>query len=219
MDLEDVNINQSEMEKTTTRRDCIANIIHILKVSSKSEKKENLKKIKKELEFEITFTSHVVIKKLKGILKNLDKEIKQLSTGGSPTKRMINKKPKTNIVQKYRMKKVEVTILNINNFYPNNIVKRKKKESKHDKEKKKFMEDQEKEMEKMRNLQVEPEKEDLIGNSQSNFLAAFGLCHKSQVSQMSREPNQRRTRKRKRTSHDSSATSLSHLFPMQQIQV
>ena len=200
MDLVDVNINLSEMEKTTTRRDCIANIIHILKVSSKSEKKENLRKIKQELEFEITYSSNIVIKKLKGILKNLDKEIKELSTSGSPTKRIINKKPKTNIVQKYRMKKVDVKILNINNFYQNNIVNRKEKESKHDKEKKKFMEDQEKEMEKIRKLPIEPEKEDLTVNSQSDFLAAFGLCHISQVSQMSREPNQRRTRKRKRTS-------------------
>ena len=75
MDFVEVDISLSDMEKTTTRRDCIANIIKILHASNESETNEHLKQMKKELEFEMTYSSTVVINKLKRILKTLNKEI------------------------------------------------------------------------------------------------------------------------------------------------
>ena len=198
MDFVEVDCSLSEMEKTTTRRDCIANIINILHVSTESETKEHLKQMKKDLEFEMTYSSTVVIQKLKGILKTLNKEIKNLHRKG------LSKKTKSKVVtvpeKKYKMKRVDVRLVNVSTIYIQSILQTdpKKVESKSEKEKKKMLAEQEKQMEKMRNLPIQQEEEVVPLISKSHFLAALGLYPKSQVDQSG--SNSGRNFKRKRTS-------------------
>ena len=198
MDFVEVDCSLSEMEKTTTRRDCIANIINILHVSTESETQEHLKQMKKDLEFEMTYSSTVVIQKLKGILKTLNKEIKNLHRKG------LIKKTKSKVVtmpeKKYKMKRVDVRLVNVSTIYIQSILQTypKTEESKSEKEKKKMIAEQDKQMEKMRNLPMQQEKKVVPVISQSHFLAAFGLCPKSQVDQSGSKSA--RNFKRKRTS-------------------
>ena len=68
------------METKAIQRECISNIIDILKTSTQSEKENNLRKIKEELEFKITFSEDSVLRKLKRILKKIDREIEETTS-------------------------------------------------------------------------------------------------------------------------------------------
>ena len=68
------------METKAIQRECISNIIDILKTSSRAEKENNLRKIKEELEFKITYSEDTVLRKLKRILKKIDNEIEETTS-------------------------------------------------------------------------------------------------------------------------------------------
>ena len=69
-------MNSAESEQKAVRRDCIIDIIKIMEVSSPSEKREHVKKIKKELEIKSASTApSVIVKQLTRMLKNLEREM------------------------------------------------------------------------------------------------------------------------------------------------
>ena len=72
------------IENKIIRRDCIASIIDIINTNPLPEKKDNLKKIKRELMFKMAWTANTVLNKLEGILRSIDKEIKDLSCVRKP---------------------------------------------------------------------------------------------------------------------------------------
>ena len=76
-----------ESEQRMVRRDCIIDIIKIMEVSSPTEKREHVKKIKKELEIKSASTApSVIMKQLTRMLKTLEKEIRMACFGKASTK-------------------------------------------------------------------------------------------------------------------------------------
>ena len=65
------------LETLTIRRGCVSSIIDILKTSPVGEKEQNLKKIKKEMSINMTYSAIIVMNKLKEMLKVIDHEINQ----------------------------------------------------------------------------------------------------------------------------------------------
>ena len=79
----------SEMERKSIRRECLATIINILVTSSAQEVEDNLTKIKTEMEMEMDNSKDFVMKKLSGMKRALDKEIKELSSQPSAKVRRV----------------------------------------------------------------------------------------------------------------------------------
>ena len=76
-------MNSAESEQKTVRRDCIIDIIKIMEVSSPTEKREHVKKIKEELEIKSVSTApSVIVKQLTRMLKNLEREIRMANCFG-----------------------------------------------------------------------------------------------------------------------------------------
>ena len=71
-----------EEEMVEIRRQCISSMIEIIQNSSKSEKKENLRKIKKELQFKATDSASRVVQGLREILVGLDMDHGQQNKPG-----------------------------------------------------------------------------------------------------------------------------------------
>ena len=76
-------MNSVESEQKSVRRDCIIDIIKIMEVSSPTEKREHVKKIKEELEIKSVSTApSVIVKQLTRMLKNLEREIRMANCFG-----------------------------------------------------------------------------------------------------------------------------------------
>ena len=76
-------ITSAESEQKAVRRDCIIDIIKIMEVSSPTEKKEHVKKIKQELDIKSVSTApSVIVKQLTRMLKNLEREIRMANCFG-----------------------------------------------------------------------------------------------------------------------------------------
>ena len=172
--------NTDTIENNKTKRECIANIIDILQVSSASERKEYLIKIKKELEFEMSYSSKIVMGKLKGILKNMDKELKKLTCSSIKVVKKTTPS-KQELVQKYKMKRVEVRLKNVSSECITFLFEKKAKKKDIHRLKTKFTKPiqrnvvlEKKQMKKLKTLQVEPEQERAI-YSRYDFFAVLGL--------------------------------------------
>ena len=76
-------MNSADSEQKSVRRDCIIDIIKIMEVSSPTEKREHVKKIKEELEIKSVSTApSVIVKQLTRMLKNLEREIRMANCFG-----------------------------------------------------------------------------------------------------------------------------------------
>ena len=121
------------------------------------------------------------MKKLKSVLKQLNKAVIKLNNKASHTRNTIVTTIKSNVIRKvYRTKKLEIRIENIK--YNNTMsFKEILKLDKERKEKKQLRDAQEEEMNKLRckPLQLEDNSRNTI--CQSDFLAVLGLCSTSSL--------------------------------------
>ena len=109
-----------ESEQRMVRRDCIIDIIKIMEVSSPTEKREHVKKIKKELEIKSVSTApSVIMKQLTRMLKSLEREIRMANCFGKASTKSGKEEKKMDTHTAKRSPK---------SFWMKNTGKRRKKE-------------------------------------------------------------------------------------------
>jgi hypothetical protein len=73
-----------DQETRRTRRECISSIMAILQNSPAGDRKTNLRKVKRELQFKASDSAAKVMKSLAGILLSIDNEMRQSSCPRKP---------------------------------------------------------------------------------------------------------------------------------------
>ena len=102
-----VVLSSVESEQRMVRRDCIIDIIKIMEVSSPTEKREHVKKIKKELEIKSVSTApSVIMKQLTRMLKNLEREIRMANCFGKASTKACKEDKKMDTLTAKKITKV-----------------------------------------------------------------------------------------------------------------
>ena len=168
----------SEAEQKTVRRDCIIDIIKIMEVSSPTEKREHVKKIKKELEIKSASTApSVIVKQLTRMLKNLEREISMANCFGKALDKPNKEKKKK---ETYSAKKITKILVNEKqrevdeNRAKQRLAKQKAAKMAKERAERAARQVEEKQLNKLKSLTLLPESDPVI-YSKYDFLATLGL--------------------------------------------
>ena len=166
----------SEAEQKTVRRDCIIDIIKIMEVSSPTEKREHVKKIKEELEIKSVSTApSVIVKQLTRMLKNLEREI-GMGFGKALSQPRKEKKKK----ETFSAKKITKILINEKQREADEkrakqrLAKRKAARMARERAERVARQVEENQLKKLQSLTLLPESDPII-YSKYDFLATLGL--------------------------------------------
>ena len=160
------------------RRDCIIDIIKIMEVSSPTEKREHVKKIKEELEIKsISTAPSVIVKQLTRMLKNLEREIGMANCLGKALSQPSKEKKKK---ETYSAKKITKILVNEKQREADEkrakqrLAKRKAARMARERAERAAKQAEEKQLKKLQSLTLLPESDPVI-YSKYDFLATLGL--------------------------------------------
>ena len=168
----------SEAEQKTVRRDCIIDIIKIMEVSSPTEKREHVKKIKEELEIKSVSTApSVIVKQLTRMLKNLEREIGMANCFGKALSQPSKEKKKKDT---FSAKKITKILINEKQREADEkrakqrLAKRKAARMARERAERVARQVEENQLKKLQSLTLLPESDPII-YSKYDFLATLGL--------------------------------------------